>query len=232
MGSDGSCAAPAAAIKQQVDPFIETKLRLSSWVAPGAALRGETHRERVSTKEKGWKKVRKSFNLVIKWHVTFNFSVCIEALAAFLSKCLYFCAAVLVVDCTPALVWGLAAGVPESCQLEPHLDGRWEPPPQHPTGAPGADWTAATWPFQIYFHQLLFFSLLFLQTCLFGMRCTWNLRLTTSHIWCRVGKKRSRLAFIPSPSSGKWHDSSLHATPNESQCLGKLICAVLLYSWG
>lgn len=30
VGSDGSCAAPAAAIKQQVDPFIETKLRLSS----------------------------------------------------------------------------------------------------------------------------------------------------------------------------------------------------------
>lgn len=32
--------------------------------------------------------------------------------------------------------------------------------------------------------------------------------------------------YLPSPSSGKWHDSSLHARLNKSQCLGKHICAV------
>lgn len=113
-----------------------------------------------------------------------------------LNLCL--CAAVLVGYCMYSStglgiscqgIWELSAGTIA-------FDGRWEPPPRHPPGAPGAEWTAATWPFQIYFQQLLFFSFLFLQTCLFGMHCAWNLRLTTSHIWCRVGKKRSRLAFI------------------------------------
>lgn len=50
--------------------------------------------------------------------------------------------------------------------------------------------------FLFFFCSFLFCSSLFLQTCLFGIRCTWNLRLTASHIWCQVGKKRSGLAFI------------------------------------
>lgn len=47
-GSNGSRAAPAVAIKQQVGAIIKTESQPSPWATPGAFRRGKTHPERVS----------------------------------------------------------------------------------------------------------------------------------------------------------------------------------------
>lgn len=47
VGSNGSRAAPAVAIKQQVGAVIKTESQPSPRSTPGAFRRGETHPERV-----------------------------------------------------------------------------------------------------------------------------------------------------------------------------------------